>query len=157
VQITAAERSDARTDFARSNTGVVESNPSRGMDACVCLFCVCVVLHLGCGLGPGWSPVQGVLLTVYRITKLKERRGPTKNCRVTDKWMNNYINTIHKTSKTGNCGNQSRFQLRYLGDRPRLETSTSNFFFNPILFAVYTSTFSKLCKNVYNDMYKSAQ
>jgi hypothetical protein len=31
------------------------------------------------------------------------------------------------------------------------------FFCNPILFAICASTFSKLCENVYNGMYKSAQ
>jgi hypothetical protein len=36
----------------------------------------------GCrGLAPGWSPVQGVLTTVYRIRKLKSGQGPTKGCR----------------------------------------------------------------------------
>jgi hypothetical protein len=32
-----------RAVFARSNTGIVGSNPARGMDACLRLFCVCVV------------------------------------------------------------------------------------------------------------------
>jgi hypothetical protein len=39
--ITVAERSKARTVFARSNTGIVGSNPTRGMDVCVRLFCLC--------------------------------------------------------------------------------------------------------------------
>jgi hypothetical protein len=39
----------------------------------VCLFCVCVVLCAGSGLATGWSPVQGVLPTMYRIKKLKKR------------------------------------------------------------------------------------
>jgi hypothetical protein len=30
--------------FARLNTGIVGSNPARGMDVCLRLFCVCVVL-----------------------------------------------------------------------------------------------------------------
>jgi hypothetical protein len=29
-----SERSEARTDFSSSNTGVVGSNPTRGMDVC---------------------------------------------------------------------------------------------------------------------------
>jgi hypothetical protein len=29
-----AARSKARTDFYRSNTGIVGSNPARGMDVC---------------------------------------------------------------------------------------------------------------------------
>jgi hypothetical protein len=70
---TVATRSKAWTVFARSNTGIVGTNPTRVMDVCVCLFCVCVVLCVGSGLAMGWSPVQGVLLTVYRIKKLKKR------------------------------------------------------------------------------------
>jgi hypothetical protein len=42
------------------------------MDVCVRLFCVCVVLRVGSGLATGWSPVQGVLLAVYRIRKPEE-------------------------------------------------------------------------------------
>jgi hypothetical protein len=41
--------------FARSNTGIVGSNPTHGMDVCLRLFCVCVVLcrHRSCvGLIP---------------------------------------------------------------------------------------------------------
>jgi hypothetical protein len=37
-------RSKAWTVFARSNTGVVSSNPTRLMDVCPTFFCVCVVL-----------------------------------------------------------------------------------------------------------------
>jgi hypothetical protein len=33
----------------------------------VCVYSVCVVLCVGRGLATGLSPVQGVLLTVYRI------------------------------------------------------------------------------------------
>jgi hypothetical protein len=36
-----------RTVFARSKAGIVGSNPTRGMDLCVRLFCVCVVLCTG--------------------------------------------------------------------------------------------------------------
>jgi hypothetical protein len=42
----------------------VVSNPTQGMDVCVHLFCVCVVLSLGRGLATSWSPVQGVLPSV---------------------------------------------------------------------------------------------
>jgi hypothetical protein len=40
VPITAAARSEAWTVFARSDAGIVGSNPTRGMDVCVRLFCV---------------------------------------------------------------------------------------------------------------------
>jgi hypothetical protein len=38
--ITVAARSEVWTVFVCSNTGVLGSNPTRGMDACVRLFCV---------------------------------------------------------------------------------------------------------------------
>jgi hypothetical protein len=74
MSITVAARSMAWTVFARSNTGVVGSNPTLGMDVCVRLLCVCIILCVGCGLAAGWSSVQGVLPTVYRIQKLKKRQ-----------------------------------------------------------------------------------
>jgi hypothetical protein len=40
--ITVAARSKAWTVFAHLNTGIVSSNPTQSMDACLCLFCVCV-------------------------------------------------------------------------------------------------------------------
>jgi hypothetical protein len=40
VQITVASRSKAWTVFARSNAGIVSSNPTRGMDVCVCAYSV---------------------------------------------------------------------------------------------------------------------
>jgi hypothetical protein len=59
----------AWTVIAPLNTWVVGSNPTQGMDVCVCLFCV-----LSCessGLATGWFLVQEVLQSVYRIKKLK--------------------------------------------------------------------------------------
>jgi hypothetical protein len=44
---TVAVRPKARTVFALSNTEIVGSNPNGGMDVCVSLFCVCVVLCVG--------------------------------------------------------------------------------------------------------------
>jgi hypothetical protein len=76
--IAVAARSKAWTVFSRLNAGIVGSNPTRGMDVCMRLFCVCVVLYVGSGLATGWFPVQGVLLTVYRIKKLKKRPRPNK-------------------------------------------------------------------------------
>jgi hypothetical protein len=54
-----AARSNARTVFARSNIGIVSSNPTRGMDVCLRLFYVCVFLYVGSGLATGWSPCKG--------------------------------------------------------------------------------------------------
>jgi hypothetical protein len=51
--ITVAARSNALTVFPRSNTGVVGSKPTRGMDVCVRLFCVCISLCAGKGPATG--------------------------------------------------------------------------------------------------------
>jgi hypothetical protein len=64
LPIIVAALSKAWTVFARSNTGIVGSNPIRVMDVCVRLFCVCAVLCAGSGLAAGWSPVQGGVPTV---------------------------------------------------------------------------------------------
>jgi hypothetical protein len=78
MPITVAEQSKAWTVFFRSNTGIVGSNLTQGMDVCVPLFCVCVILCVGSGLATDWSPVQVVLPIVYRIEELKKCQGPTK-------------------------------------------------------------------------------
>jgi hypothetical protein len=58
VPITVAARSDTYMNyFARSNTEIVDSNPTQDMDVSVRLFCVCVVLRVGSGLTTGRSPV----------------------------------------------------------------------------------------------------
>jgi hypothetical protein len=53
LPITVAAHSMAWTVFARSNAGIVGSNPPQDMDVCVRLFCVCVVLCVGTGLATG--------------------------------------------------------------------------------------------------------
>jgi hypothetical protein len=73
--ITVAARSKARTVFPGSKTRIVGSNPTRGMDVCVRLLCVYVVLGVGSGLATGWSPVQGFLQTVYRLRNWKSDQG----------------------------------------------------------------------------------
>jgi hypothetical protein len=65
VPITVAALSKAWTVFACSNAGIVGSNSTQGMDVCVRLFCVCVLLCVGGGFAMGWSLVQGVVPTVY--------------------------------------------------------------------------------------------
>jgi hypothetical protein len=34
--------------FARSNTGIVSSSPTQGMDVCLCLFCLSVFILFVC-------------------------------------------------------------------------------------------------------------
>jgi hypothetical protein len=69
----AAQWSKAWRVFASSNTGIMGSNPTQGMNVCVRIFCVSFVMCVGSDLAMGWSPVQGVLPNVYRIKKLKRR------------------------------------------------------------------------------------
>jgi hypothetical protein len=42
--------SKALTVFARSNPGIMGSNPNQGMDSCVRLFCISVILCVGSSL-----------------------------------------------------------------------------------------------------------
>jgi hypothetical protein len=50
---TMAAWSEAGNAIHHPNTWIVGSNPTRGMDICVCLFCVCVVLCVGSGVATG--------------------------------------------------------------------------------------------------------
>jgi hypothetical protein len=68
--------SKAWTVFAGSNTGIVSSNPNRGINFCVCLFRVCVVLCVGRGLATGLSPVERVLPTLYGLTNWRSDQDP---------------------------------------------------------------------------------
>jgi hypothetical protein len=71
VSITMAARSKTWTVFASSNTGVVGSNPARGMGFSVCVYSVFVLSCIDSGLASCWSPVQWVLPTLHRIRELK--------------------------------------------------------------------------------------
>jgi hypothetical protein len=42
----------------------------------VCVYSVFVLFCVGSGLATGWTPVRGVLPTVYMIKKLKSGRFP---------------------------------------------------------------------------------
>jgi hypothetical protein len=69
-----AARSKVWTVFSRSNTGIVGSNPTPGMDVCVYVYSVFILFCVGSGLVAAWSPVERVLPTVYRIKKLEKKR-----------------------------------------------------------------------------------
>jgi hypothetical protein len=86
--VTVAARSKAWTVFVRWNTAIVGSNPNRGMDVCVCLFCV-YVLCVGSGPATGWSPVQGVLPTVQckRSRNWKVAMVQQKGCTSIDRYF----------------------------------------------------------------------
>jgi hypothetical protein len=44
LSVPMAVRCKARTVFDHSNTGIVCSNPARGMDLCICVLLCCAVL-----------------------------------------------------------------------------------------------------------------
>jgi hypothetical protein len=60
----------AWTAFANSNAGIVDSNPTQGIDVCLRSFYVCV--HSG--FATGWSPVQGALQTVLGLRNWSETK-----------------------------------------------------------------------------------
>jgi hypothetical protein len=88
-------QSKAWTVFAHSNAGIVDSNPTQGMNVCVCVF-----LCVDSGLATGWSLVQWVLPSVYRSGNWRRGEGPTKGCRVIDEW--NEMKTDSSWSASGN-------------------------------------------------------
>jgi hypothetical protein len=68
-----AARSKAWTVFARSNAGIVGSNPIQGMDDCARSFCVCVVLCVGSGLATADPRPRNPTVCAKEITKLNKR------------------------------------------------------------------------------------
>jgi hypothetical protein len=68
---TVAAWSEARTVFARSNAGIVGSNPTQDMNVCVRLFCVCAILFISSGLAAADPPSKESYRSVKMITKLR--------------------------------------------------------------------------------------
>jgi hypothetical protein len=60
-----ASQSKTRNIFSRLNTGIVGSNPTRGMD--VYVSSVLVLSCVGSAPAKAWSPVHGALPTVDKI------------------------------------------------------------------------------------------
>jgi hypothetical protein len=67
-----------RAVFARSNTGVMGSNPTWSMDVYVRLFCRYAILCVCSGLETGWSPVQEFIPTMYKFINRKSVQGQKK-------------------------------------------------------------------------------
>jgi hypothetical protein len=108
----------AWTVFARLNAGIVDSNSTQGIDVCVRLFCVCIVLCVGSGPATGWSPVQEVLPTVYRITEMKKR--PRSNKRTLEPQIDSYLKHVkgsldifHTMLKNCHAGNNKQKVIEY--------------------------------------------
>jgi hypothetical protein len=86
--ITVAARSKAWTVFYRTNTGIVCSNPIRGMDVCERLFCVQVE-----ALRQADPPYKESYRLCKRSRNWKSSQGPIKGCRATDsfQWSGNWL------------------------------------------------------------------
>jgi hypothetical protein len=67
--------SEAWSLFAHFSAGIVGSNLTEGMDVCVRVYSVCVVLCVGSGLATGWSLAQGVIPTVNKNDYDTEEEG----------------------------------------------------------------------------------
>jgi hypothetical protein len=65
---------------ARSNTGIVGSNTTRGMDVCLRLFYVCVVLCVGSDLAAADPPFKESYRLCTGSRNLKIGQGPSKGC-----------------------------------------------------------------------------
>jgi hypothetical protein len=72
LPITVASRYKAWTVFARSNAGIMGSNPTHGMDVCVCVYSVFVLFCVHSGLATGWSLVQVLPPTVKKDYETEE-------------------------------------------------------------------------------------
>jgi hypothetical protein len=83
MPITVAARCKAWTILARSNAGIVGSNPTQGMDVCVRLLCVCV-LYVDSGLATGWSPSKESYRLCIGLKNWKSGQGP-KGCRAIER------------------------------------------------------------------------
>jgi hypothetical protein len=82
------------TIFARSNTGIVGSNPIQGMDVFVHTVSV-----LGSGLATGWSPVKGVLHGISFEQAVHSVRAP----KFTERYLLVNTLTIHVRMQVRQC------------------------------------------------------
>jgi hypothetical protein len=82
------------TVFTLLNAGIVGSNPTQGMDVCLRLFCVYVVLCVHSGLSIGWSPSKESYRLCIGLRNWKSGPGPTKGVqrhRWVDGWMDGWM------------------------------------------------------------------
>jgi hypothetical protein len=95
-----AARSKAWTVCARSDTGIVGSNPTQGTDVCVRLFYVYVALCVGSGLAMGLSPIKESYRLCRGLRNWKNGQGP-KGCKVIDREL--YLFNYYHLSEVTYC------------------------------------------------------
>jgi hypothetical protein len=83
--ITMAAQSEAGTVFARSNAGIVGSNPTQGMGVGVRLFCVCVVLCVVAALRRDDHPSKESYRLCIGLRNWKIGQSQTKGCRAIER------------------------------------------------------------------------
>jgi hypothetical protein len=100
LPVTVAPRSKAWTVFARWDAGIVDSNPTQGMDVWrVYAFILC----LGTSLATDWSLVQRVLRSVKNdLRNCIRGLGPEWAGRATEK-ENRHVSSSRQTPTTGSC------------------------------------------------------
>jgi hypothetical protein len=97
LPITVAARSKASTVFARSNAGIVGSNPTWGMDVRLCLFWVCV----------RYRPCDGLITRPRSPTECLGLRNWSETKRFTyapcSKWSNRNKSPLTSIANFGLC------------------------------------------------------
>jgi hypothetical protein len=89
-----SEGSKAWTVFVCPNSGVVGSEPTRGIDILVCVSLSSCFLCAGSCLGMTWCHVQRTLPELYRIKKFKMSPRPNKGA------LNPSITIINKETNS---------------------------------------------------------
>jgi hypothetical protein len=84
IPITVAARSKEWTVFARSNTGIVGSNPIWGIDVCVCLFRVFAVSCVQVVALRRADPRPRCPTEYVEVQETESGQGSIKGCRATD-------------------------------------------------------------------------
>jgi hypothetical protein len=100
-KITVAARSKARNVFASSNTGVVGSSPTQGMDVCVRLFCICVRSR----------PCDGLIPRPRSPTDCRRLRNRSETKRFTEALFSKWEQKEYKDKKKKNNIRTFKFKL----------------------------------------------
>jgi hypothetical protein len=102
---TVAARSRVRNIFARSDTGIVCSNPTRGTDVCAFILCLCCPVYVA-ALRRAYPPSKEPSRLCIRLRNWKKRPGPKLGCRTISSSSSRKLNckdsALIKTAKISN-------------------------------------------------------